>query len=131
MSDPFDPKTPLYQGQTLKGQQTPVQPEQAAASGFHFLEAGVHAVMAGLHFFTGGDDGEEGSGTDLHVRGRYTETCHSSTDLLLWIRGPHPPVVRLGLPGPPPPAPPPGGRRAGHGAAEGAKRWGQGLEVRG
>ncbi len=70
MTSPFDPKVPLYQGQALRSQQSsdvvfpsaPSAPSAPAAPqpGFHFLEAGGHAILAFARLFGAGSaDAEE------------------------------------------------------------------------
>lgn len=56
MPSPYDPTTPLYQGQALTQQ---VQ-EVSAPPAVHFFEAAGHALLAGVRFFSGGDDDAEG-----------------------------------------------------------------------
>lgn len=72
--NPYDPRTPLYEGQQpVQPQvQSPVPQQQVAPSapaGLHFLEAAGHVLLAGVHFFTGGGD-EEGEVEEAPARRR-------------------------------------------------------------
>ena len=52
--NPFDPKTPLYQGQAPQGPPPPApQPPS-----LHFLEGLGNLVLAGAHFFSGNPNEE-------------------------------------------------------------------------
>jgi hypothetical protein len=63
MGNPYDPSTPLYEGQQAQPQQAQqapqVQPGNSQASTLHFLGGLGELAMAGVHFFAGGSDDED------------------------------------------------------------------------
>lgn len=52
MGNPYDPKTPLYEGQP----QAQPAPQASSLAGLHFLGGLGDLVVAGAHFLTGGGD---------------------------------------------------------------------------
>lgn len=59
MSNPNDPRNPMYQGQALQGRQ-PQFGSVPPASRLNFLEGAMQLALGAYQLFGGGDDREEG-----------------------------------------------------------------------